>query len=137
MRLPYSYVLLRYVHDVVRGEFANVGVVLFAPDSHFLRGRFVSDFRRLRAMFGELDEAHLSAMAQHLDETFAKFHPGRDAPKRDISQLVQQVLPADDSSLQWSPAGGGVTNDATDKLNHLFQRFVQQHCEPVTALPQR
>jgi hypothetical protein len=137
MRLPYSYVVLRYVHEVVRGEFANVGVVLFAPDSQFLRGRFVSDFGRLRAMFDEIDEAHLSAMVRHLDHAFAKFQPGRDDAKPDISQLVQQALPADDSSLQWSPAGGGVTGDLTDTLNHLFHRFVQQHCETATALPSR
>jgi hypothetical protein len=68
-------------------------------------------------MFGEIDEAHLSAMVQHLDHAFASFQPGRDGPKRDIAQLVQQALPADDSSLQWSPTGGGVTGDPADTLN--------------------
>lgn len=133
MRLPYSYLVLRYVHDVIRGEFANVGVVLFAPDSQFLRGRFVSDFGRLRAMFGEIDEAHLSAMVQHLDHVFAMYEPAPDDRRREISQLARQALPADDSSLQWSPAGGGVTGDLTDTLNHLFERFVHQPCEPATA----
>ncbi len=135
IRLPYSYVVLRYVHDIVRGEFANVGVVLFAPHAPFLRGRFSSDFRRLRAIFGEIDEAHLSSMLQHLGRTFAGFQPDRDTAKRNITQLVQRLLPADDSSLQWSPPGGGVTEDVSETLDYLFERFVESHSEPAAALP--
>lgn len=135
IRLPYSYVVLRYVHDIVRGEFANVGVVLFAFDPPFLQGRFSSDFRRLRAIFGEIDEAHLSSMLQHLDRAFAGFQPDRDSAKRNITQLVQQLLPADDSSLQWSPPGGGMTEDVSGTLHHLFRRFVGQRSEPASALP--
>ena len=29
---PYTYTILRYVHDTSTGEFANVGVVVSAPD---------------------------------------------------------------------------------------------------------
>lgn len=28
---PYTYSVLRYVHDVTSGEFVNVGVVLYSP----------------------------------------------------------------------------------------------------------
>ena len=35
MKIPYSFSVLRYIHDVVTGEFANVGVVLFAPGQVF------------------------------------------------------------------------------------------------------
>jgi hypothetical protein len=29
MKTPYSFSVLRYIHDVVTGEFINVGVALF------------------------------------------------------------------------------------------------------------
>ena len=32
MKTNYSTIILRYIHDVVTGEFANIGVVLYAPD---------------------------------------------------------------------------------------------------------
>lgn len=32
MKTTYSTITLRYVHDVVTGEFANIGVVLYPPD---------------------------------------------------------------------------------------------------------
>ena len=28
---PYSYVVLRYIHDVLTGEFVNVGLVMVVP----------------------------------------------------------------------------------------------------------
>ena len=35
MKTPYTFSTLRYVHDVVSGEFVNVGVALYAPDTRF------------------------------------------------------------------------------------------------------
>jgi hypothetical protein len=135
VKTPYTRIVLRYVHDVVTGEFANVGVVLFAPDQRFLRARFVSDYRRLHAIFGEIDEVHLQSIMEHLKRAFANLETRLGRDSRDIGELVHQVLPADDSSLQWSPIGGGVTDDLDGTLNHLFQRFVQRHAEPAPALP--
>jgi hypothetical protein len=33
---PYTYTILRYVHDIRTGEFLNVGVVLHVPATHNL-----------------------------------------------------------------------------------------------------
>ena len=33
MKTAYSFVVLRYVHDVMIGEFVNIGVTLYAPDA--------------------------------------------------------------------------------------------------------
>ena len=81
----------------------------------------------------EVDERHLSDTLQHLDRAFAEFHLPEDDVEPDLRHVAQQILPADDSSLQWSPAGGGITDDPAETLNHLFQRFVQQHHEAVAA----
>ncbi len=134
MRAGYSYIVLQYVHDIVRGECVNVGVVVFAPDSQFLRGRFISDFSRPRAMFGEIDEAHLCVMLQHLEHALAEFQFHQPVATRDISHLVKSILPADDSSLQWSSIGGSITNDLAGTLGQLFQRFIAENCESVAVL---
>jgi len=36
MKPQYSFTIVRYVHDVVGGEFVNVGVVLYAPDQDYV-----------------------------------------------------------------------------------------------------
>ena len=33
MKIRYSYALLKYIHDAVTGEFAVVGVLLYAPEA--------------------------------------------------------------------------------------------------------
>jgi len=35
MKTTYSTITLRYIHDVVTGEFVNIGVVLYAPEQRF------------------------------------------------------------------------------------------------------
>ena len=36
MKTHFTFTVLRYIHDPVSGEFANVGVVLYAPELRFL-----------------------------------------------------------------------------------------------------
>jgi len=41
-KVAHSSITLRYVHDVVTGEFANIGVVLYAPEKRFLKAQLSS-----------------------------------------------------------------------------------------------
>ena len=135
MKTGYRYVTLRYVHDVVTEEFVNVGVVVFAPDHHFLRARFSTNCVRLNGMFGQIDEAHFKATIEHLEVAFTNQSEHLEPGVKDIHDLVGRILPADDSSLQWSRSGGGLTRDPSETLNHLFSRFVERYMEetPVPA----
>lgn len=49
-----------------------------------------------------------------------------------VLDLAHRILPADDSSLQWSPVGVGRANDPALALKALFQRMVMyyedSHC---------
>lgn len=132
MKTTYSYVTLRYVHDVVTGEFANVGVVLYAPDQRFLGARFSSSYERLNAIFLKIDHAHFRNLMRYLTNRFAELAEElRDSleisPVTGIKELVRQVLPPDDSSLQWSEAGGGFNADPEATLQQLYSRLVEQY----------
>ena len=55
-RRPYTYVLLRYRHDPLAGEFANVGVLLHEPGSGYLDAKVRTTLGpRLTKMFPTLD----------------------------------------------------------------------------------
>jgi len=43
--------------------------------------------------------------------------------------LAHAILPADDSSLQWSPLGSGLTENPSETLESLFDRFVTRYDE--------
>ena len=59
----YSYAIVRVVPRVERGEFLNVGVVLFAREHDFLDARIELDAARLRALAPDLD---LALVERHL-----------------------------------------------------------------------
>src|SRR5438128_7475375 len=55
MRAPYSYVLLRYRHDPLAGEFANVGVIMHQASAGFLDAKVRRTLGRLSAIFPDID----------------------------------------------------------------------------------
>ena len=50
-------------------------------------------------------------------------------PKTDALSLARSVLPADDSSLQWSPIGSGLTIEPGQQLEALYLRLVGRYDE--------
>ena len=132
MKTTFSTITLRYVHDVVTGEFANIGVVLYAPGQRFLEARFTTSYERLNAIFLKIDQPHYRAlmryMANRFEELAADICEGLNVPSvTALSEIVRQVLPPDDSSLQWSEQGGGFTDDPAKTLGELYKRFVEQY----------
>ena len=60
---PYTYTILRYVHDARAGEMLNVGIVLYVPAEHRLLVKTRHTHGRLKDAFPDLDgEAFRSAM---------------------------------------------------------------------------
>jgi len=128
-RLPYSYSILRYVHDVATGEFLNVGVVVTSPEAPFVRAKFKSTFGRIKGAFPTVDSEVFKARMRKLQTAFDQIGSGeigRSWSKEElkIENVVHLVLRQDDSSLQWSPPGSGLSSSAADALNSLFARFV-------------
>jgi hypothetical protein len=64
----YNYALVRVVPRVERGEFVNVGVVLFARAANFLGIRMAPDWDRLRAIGPDLN---LDLVRRYLDAAVA------------------------------------------------------------------
>ena len=132
MKTAYTFVTLRYVHDVVTGEFANVGVVLYAPEERYLEARFTQSYERLNALFLRIDHANYRNLIRYLGTRFEKLAGEvRDGltlvPVKGIDELVRRVLPPDDSSLQWSPAGGGFSANLAETFGLLYFRMVERY----------
>jgi hypothetical protein len=132
MKTAYTFVTLRYVHDVVTGEFANVGVVLYAPEQRYLEARFTTSYERLNALFVKIDHANYRNLIRYLGNRFAELatevRDGLDLmPVQGIEELVRRVLPKDDSSLQWSAPGGGFSADLGETVGQLYGRMVERY----------
>lgn len=132
MKTAYAYVTLRYVHDVVTGEFVNVGVVVYAPSERYLEARFTSSYERLNAVFLKIDHANYRNLVRHLSHRFielaAELREGLNlTPLQGIEELVRRVLPQDDSSLQWSSMGGGFSENLPETVGQLYARLVERY----------
>ena len=132
MKTAYTFVTLRYVHDVVTGEFANVGVVLFAPGERYLEARFTTSYERLNALFVKIDHANYRNLIRYLSNRFvelaAEMRTGLDlVPLQGVEELVRRVLPKDDSSLQWSAPGGGFSANLGDTVSQIYSRMVERY----------
>lgn len=131
-KAAYSYTLLRYVHDVLTGEFVNVGVVLFVPSKNLVRCKMRGTMGRLRGVFPDIDRrAFLSAMAAVRRGLQSVAKSEKDAgflkSEGDAASIARRAVPPDDSSLQWSPSGAGLTADPEETLNRLFDRYVSRY----------
>lgn len=144
-RTPYSYIVLRYVHDIGTGEFINVGVVLAAARGSYLGAKFKTTYGRVKKAFPTIDPDVFRARMRRLQATFDQITEGNlDAPtSRDskdatpIEQIVHSVIRVDDSSLQWSPVGSGLSKDLPATLASLYQRFVTKYDTELTNVARK
>ncbi len=135
MKTSYSFVVLRYVHDIVSGEFINVGVALYAPAVRYVGAQCNTRYGRLSKMFLDVDGEYFRGLMRHIetrfDEMSDKFHKELpfDAAPANIIEIARKVLPPDDSALQWSEAGGGYTENPAKTLEELYVRIVERYEE--------
>jgi hypothetical protein len=133
MKTRYTFTILRYIHDPVSGEFANVGIVMYAPEIKFLDSICTPTYRRLSAYFSGFNGEHFKRMMKHtealigdLSHTLAEL-PFSAEPKS-VLDCVARVLPLDDSSLQFCQVtGSGTTADPQLTLNELYERYVERY----------
>jgi hypothetical protein len=142
MKTTFTYTVLRYVHDIATGEFVNVGVGLYAPEAKYISAICNPRYGRLSKMFLEVNGDHLRSVMRYIQARFeehaSRFNgelPLTEVPKS-IMEIAHNILPRDDSSLQWSEPNGGITEDPAATLDQLYVRLVEKY-EQRAQLPSR
>lgn len=128
----YSYVVLRYVHDVVTGEFINAGVLMHFQETGTVKIKVRSSVGRIKHAFPDLDRnAFLTAVrgTERAARKLATSLKSGDLFSEDdnASSLAHRIFAEDDSSQQWSPMAGGITDDPDKAFERVFRRFVSKY----------
>lgn len=133
MKTAYTFSVLRYVHDPVTAEFVNIGVALYAPEPRYLNALCTSHYQRLSRMFEPIDGDHFRQITKYvqsqieaLGQRLASELPFKKPPKN-IEDVLRQVLPPDDSAIQFSTAGAGFSADLNKTLHELYMRNVERY----------
>jgi hypothetical protein len=132
MKAAYSFSVLRYVHDPVSMEFINIGVAVFSPEERYLRAICTTNYGRITHMFSKIDGQRFRQLSRAVQDRilvvgqdYESGLPFEAAPN--IDYLLTKVLPPDDSAIQFSNAGVGVSADLDRTLNELYQRHVEYY----------
>jgi hypothetical protein len=122
----YSWALVRVVPRVERGEYLNVGAILFAREADFLRACIEIDRSRLAAFAGGLDldlvERHLRAV----EATSAGLAEGGAVAALPPSERFHWLTAPRSTVIQTSPVHVGQTTDPAAALRELVARYVRQ-----------
>lgn len=119
----FEYALVRAVPRPERGEFMNVGAIVYCAPLRFLRCVTDVDADRLRALDPDLDleilTAALRAMCEACDGT------GPHATST-VGQRFRWLTAPRSTILQTSPAHSGLTDDPDAALDHLMRTLVSR-----------
>lgn len=135
MKTAYTYTVLRYVHDTATSEFVNVGVALYAPGVRYASAVCRTTYGRLARVFPDMDGETFKSLMRFVQSRFGELGEklggelSLEGLPESVMDLAHAILPADDSSLQWSPPGGGLTENPSQTLEALFDRFVTRYDE--------
>lgn len=134
MKHQYSYLLVRYVHDILSGEQLNVGVVVYSRSAKYLGAICRPTYARLARAFPGLRGDAFKSTTRYLQSAVERLSESAslwDASERNLSdtitELAARVLPRDDSSFQWSAPGLGVSSDLPKTLEDLYERLVTRY----------
>ena len=122
-RCTFDYAIVRLVPRVERGEFLNVGVIVFCAEQGFLASRIELDTKRVLAFAPRLD---LACVNEHLD-TVARVCAGKGAGT--IGALSQRerfhwLVAPRSTMIQTSPTHCGLCDNPQHALDDLFFKMV-------------
>lgn len=120
----YSYAILRVVPRVERGEFLNVGVILFARTRSFLEAWIALDEERLRAFAPEVDVEPIKRHLAAIEAVGAGRPEGGPIAVASPSERFHWLTAPRSTVIQPSPIHVGVCADPRAALAELMAEFV-------------
>ncbi len=126
-----EFYLLRYVPDVVKGEFVNIGVVLLEAgegESAFTDVLLTRDWRRVRCLDPDVDIELLQALEQDLRAKLQSRVPeviNYNAPMPRREWLLDQIDTSWSGTLQMTPLMGVVTESPEAEIGLLAKAYLE------------
>jgi hypothetical protein len=120
-RVQCEFFLIRYVPDVVKGEFANIGVLLREAgrgDSAVVR--FTRDWARVKCMDADADIGLLEALE---GEIGARLRAGGDAPGiKPVMEILEDTLA---NSVQMTEVRACLAESLPAEIEQLMKMYVE------------
>ena len=112
-----SYFLVRYVPDVTKEEFINIGVFLSCPGERFLDCVFSDDSRRISRFHQEADPEFLRDLQSHFKQEI-------EDHRNDLARYLGEMQQSFSNLIQLSQPRPCLTSNLLAQLQDLFERYV-------------
>jgi hypothetical protein len=133
MKEAFQYNIIRFQPDTETGEFANIGVVVYAPVAHSLAFRLLTpgQHQRITGFFSPLDNNVFQstlALAQTELQRVQKLLPKVANP----AGLYAELIRAREDIIRYAPTGVILGDTPQTSANELFNRYVER-VQPLAA----
>jgi hypothetical protein len=122
---PCAYHVIRYMPNLVRDEWVNIGVLLFDPSNGRVLRRLVeepAEFARVRRLHPAADEALLRGLPEELD---AQINSQAGAPGGTPAEQLARLEQTLSNAVQLSPRKGLLAEDFDAELDRLYRDHVE------------
>ena len=116
---PYEYSVLRAVPRVERGEFVNVGVVLYCQQLDFLGCATQLDSARVRALDPEADVEGIEALLAAVTKVCCGGPESGPAGQDPLGRRFRWLIAPRSTVVQPGPVHTGMTADPASALERL------------------
>jgi len=120
-----AYHILRYVPDLVRDEWVNIGVLVFNPRTGERRLRLIEEqveYNRVRRLHPTVDETVLRALRDDLED---RLDPQTDdGPAISLQKILKKCDETLSNTLQIAPQKGVLADDLDAELERLYSDHV-------------
>ena len=116
-----AYHIVRYVPDLVRDEWVNIGILVFNPRTGDRRLRLIEDqteYTRIRRLHPSADEAMLRNLRDDLED---RLNAEAAIPLQKILKKCDETL---STTLQIAPQKGVLADDLDAELERLYSDHV-------------
>lgn len=120
----FEYAMIRILPRVERGEFLNVGVVLYCKRPAFLKAKIQLDENRLLALFPQADITDIQNHLQAFENICKADKAAGYIATLDIPSRFRWLTAKRSTIIQASEIHPGLCVDAEETLDSLFEKMV-------------
>ena len=124
-RVPFDYALIRVVPRVERGEFLNVGVLVYCLKRDFLAARTLVQPERLRALDPQIDLPQVKGHLEALERVAAGDPEGGPIARLPQKERFHWLVAPRSTLVQVSPVHPGLCLSPEAALERLVDGMVR------------
>lgn len=121
----FEYAIIRVVPRVERGEFLNVGVIVYCASKNFLQLKYTLNKERLLALSADLDFIELEQTLHSFDQVCKGSADGGPIAKLPLASRFRWLTAARSTVIQTSPVHPGLCNNMEHTIEKLYAEMVE------------